>query len=344
MGVGVSAEEDRLRALLPKTWTFEGRPLRHFAVEEVEWTFLNLALNDSPGRWKSGPDLVFHDGADTLVVVEVKVAKAASQGAASKRSLCRQAFSYGLQAKRLLSDPDQNVGWRSSTGLQRPFRALCQEAGFTHARTVLALLTLVPEDRARHRPKRLAEYLEKRLGTVAFDEMLKNPSENDPTWQTSTLRRSSGSSADFIWTVHEDDEVGTATAVHLEPLRCASMFKVSGREGTISLRTASQGGAMDLSVPGEFKVHNPTWIILHHPPDEDKVVRVKTLMETMGPPRIHVVPWSNDSEPEYKIYVALEGSHRLTASSELGMSVSTSTDGVPSALIDGFPVSASLPV
>jgi len=201
--------------MLPRAWTLEGRTLRHFTVRGDEWTFLNLAPRDSRGSYKSGPDLVFHDGQDALVIVELKVARA---GGVSVPQMFRQVFAYGLQARQLLDDPSGEVRQRSSRTTGPTFAEVCEGSGFRltgPTTVVLALVTMKPEG-DNFRSKGLASLATPaKLGNPAFQADLRAPRSGDPSWQERILAKRARDSSAFTWSVLDDVPVGDVRAINL---------------------------------------------------------------------------------------------------------------------------------
>jgi hypothetical protein len=211
------SEETRLRNQLTAQWFIDGKPLTPFKSGDEEWRSLNLAPKDSRGGpGKSGPDRVFHDGDNTIVVVEEKVAK---KGSYTKPKLCSQVFGYGLQAKELTANPGRKVRRRSKRASSRPFSEICADSGFActpDTRIVLALVTFRPEDAKDSVTKDLDEYLAEHLTQHDFDADLREGAM--PDWREAIFARMPNPPSDFSWAVVEDVNTPVAREIHLHPM------------------------------------------------------------------------------------------------------------------------------
>ena len=208
-------EEDQLRKQLVERdvpWLFDGERLRHFRHDDETWTFLNL---DPTGGFTSGPDLVFHNGRDTLVVVELKVARARQ----SKPQMLRQLFAYGLQARDLLRNPARRVGYRSRRSRGPTFTGLCAESEPSldpadFEQIVLVAGTMLP-CKSKHVSKEIGKYMEKNLSDSDFDIVLGTVRPKDAAWRREVLQRDDRTTkaTDFRWAFVEDIDTGICQEV-----------------------------------------------------------------------------------------------------------------------------------
>ncbi len=210
-------EEDRLRGQLVQRrvpWTIDGRGLSHFRWKGDEWTFLNLAPGAATG-YQSGADMVFHDGATRIVIVEMKVARA---GGDSKPKLLRQLYAYGLQAWELVEDPTLQVGTRSRNE-RVPFASICAEADLEPSRirdVVLVAATLKP-DVSRSSPSKLRAYIERELTRApdAFAKMLCESRSSDPLWRRNVIARLDGRPRAFVWGTAENSDTIASSCIQI---------------------------------------------------------------------------------------------------------------------------------